>query len=95
MTYTRHIFTIFIPIQVSIAALGDVTSVGTKLAEKRGAQLVSAKAALKEDILFYIFEFKGGESNIHHLYQVSKVSEHVKTRRAEIFTWNSHISTSL
>jgi len=57
---------------VSVAALGDVQAVGAKLAEKRGAQLVSAKAANKDDILFYMFEFKGGDSNIHHLYQVNR-----------------------
>jgi len=52
----------------SIAALGDVEAVGQKLAGARSAELVLAKAVMKDGVLFYMFEFKN--SDIHQVYQL-------------------------
>lgn len=52
----------------SIAALGDVQAVGQKLAGARSAELVLAKAVMKDGVLFYMFEFKN--SDIHQVYQL-------------------------
>ena len=49
----------------SVDALGEVTKVAAKLAEKRGASVVDASAYSKEGILFYQFEFK--TESIHQL----------------------------
>ena len=41
---------------------------GQKLAGARSAELVLAKAVMKDGVLFYMFEFKN--SDIHQVYQV-------------------------
>jgi photosystem II oxygen-evolving enhancer protein 2 len=42
---------------VSIDALGPVQELGEKLAQKRGAKLVSATERTTEEVLFYTFDF--------------------------------------